>query len=150
MKIINYLFLLICYISTAQTENISIKYNTIYFTETIKTDSTYLSRLSENPKIKLDGNKGIFNNAECKCDDVSFFITEEMNFEFKIKENIVEIYNIRFKNSIQFGTGNFSTNNNQNSLEFYAIKNDGTLRQNNLFKKNYKCLSDFFKNTFNL
>lgn len=145
-----YLLLLICSISFAQNQNISVKYNTIYFTETIKNDSTYISRLSENPKIQINGNKGFFKNAECKCIGVSFFITEEMDFDFTIKENTIEIYNIRFNNSIQIGFGGVSSSKNENSLEFYAIKNDGTIRQNNQFKKNYECLSQFFKSVFNL
>ncbi len=144
-----YILLLFCCISFAQ-ENVSIKYNTIYFTENIKNDSTYISRLSENPKVTINGNKGYFKNAECKCNGVSFFISEEMNFDFNIKETTVEIYNIRFKNSVEVGFGNISTNKNENSLEYYALKNDGTLRNNKQFKKNYECLSKFFKSVFNL
>jgi hypothetical protein len=145
-----YLLLLICSISFAQTENISIKHNTIYFTEKINSDSFYISKLSDHPKIQLNSNKGFFKNAECKCPGTSSFISEEMDFDFTIKENSVEVYNIRFKNSIQVNLGGVSTSNNENSLEYYAIKNDGTLRQNNTFKNNYECLSNFFKSVFNL
>lgn len=143
-----YLLLLICSISFAQTENISIRHNTIYFTEKINIDSLYNSKLTDHPKIQLNGNKGFFKNAECKCPGTSFFISEEMNFDFIIKENTVEIYNIRFNNSIQIGFEGISTSKYENSLEFYAIKNDGTLRQNGTFKKNYECLSNFFKSVF--
>lgn len=143
-----YFLLLICSISFAQTENISIRHNTIYFTEKINIDSLYISKLTDHPKIQLNGNKGFFKNAECKCPGTSFFISEEMDFDFIIKENTVEIYNIRFNNSIQIGFEGISTSKYENSLEFYAIKNDGTLRQNGTFKKNYECLANFFKNVF--
>lgn len=145
-----YLFLFICSISFAQTENISVKHNTIYFTETINNDSTYLSKLSENPKIEIIGNKGFFKNAECKCSGTSIFMRDEFSFEFQIKNNIVEIFNIRFKNSTQLELYGIRSDNEENSLEYYAIKNDGTIRQNNQFKKNYECLSQFFKSVFNL
>lgn len=144
-----YLFLLICSISFAQTENISIKHNTIYFTEKISNDSTYLSKLTDHPKIQLNGNKGFFKNAECKCPGTSIFMRDEFNFEFSIKENIVEIYNIRFQNSSQIELYGVRTDAKESSIESLAIKNDGTLRQNGTFKKNYECLSNFFKSVFN-
>lgn len=145
-----YLLLLICSISFAQNQNISVKYNTIYFTETIKNDSTYISRLSENPKIQINGNKGFFKNAECKCSGTSIFMRDEFNFEFQIKENKVEIYNIRFQNSIQIEIYGVRSDSKESSFESLALKDDGTLRQNGTFKKNYECLSQYFKSVFNL
>jgi hypothetical protein len=145
-----YLLLLICSISFAQTENISIKHNTIYFTEKINSDSSYISKLSDHPKIQLNGNKGFFKNAECKCPGTSIFMNDEFNFEFSIKENIIEIYNIRFQNSTQIELYGVRTDSKESSIESLAIKNDGTLRQNGTFKKNYECLSNFFKSVFNL
>jgi hypothetical protein len=145
-----YLLLLICSISFGQMENISIKHNTIYFTEKISTDSTYLLKLSDHPKIQLNGNKGFFKNAECKCPGTSIFMRDEFNFEFSIKENIIEIYNIRFQNSTQIELYGVRTDSKESSIESLAIKNDGTLRQNGTFKKNYECLSNFFKSVFNL
>lgn len=144
-----YLLLLICSISFAQNQNISVKYNTIYFTETIKNDSTYISRLSENPKIQINGNKGFFKNAECKCSGTSIFMRDEFNFEFQIKENKVEIYNIRFQNSMQIEIYGVRSDSKESSLESLALKDDGILRQNGTFKKNYECLSQFFKSVFN-
>lgn len=143
-----HLLLLICSISFAQTENISIKYNTIYFTENIKIDSSYISKLTDHPKIQLSGNKGFFKNAECKCPGTSIFMNDEFSFEFQIKENEVEIYNVRFQNSSQIELYGVRTDAKESSLESFAIKNDGTLRQNATFKKNYECLSNFFKSVF--
>jgi hypothetical protein len=145
-----YFFLLICSISFAQTENISIKHNTIYFTEKISNNDTYISKLSDHPKIQLNVNKGFFKNAECKCPGTSIFMRDEFTFEFQIKENSVEIYNIRFQNSTQIELYGVRTDSKETSLETLAIKNDGTLRQNSTFKKNYECLSNFFKSVFNL
>lgn len=145
-----YLLLLICSISFAQNQNISVKYNTIYFTETIKNDSTYILRLSENPKIQINGNKGFFKNAECKCSGTSIFMRDEFNFEFQIKDYKVEIYNIRFQNSTQIEIYGVRSDSKETSFESLAIKDDKTLIQNGTFKKNYECLSQFFKSVFNL
>jgi hypothetical protein len=144
-----YLLFFICSISFAQSQNISVKYNTIYFTENIKKDSSYISRLLENPKIEFNSNKWFFKNAECKCPGTSIFMRDEFTFEFQIKENSVEIYNIRFQNSTQIELYGVRTDSKETSLETLAIKNDGTLRQNGIFKKNYECLSQFFKSVFN-
>ena len=143
-----YLLLFIFGISFGQVENTSVKYNTIYFTESIKNDSTYISKLTENPKIIITGNKGIFKNAKCNCKGNSIFMRDEFNFEFTIKDNLVEIYNVRFINSTQWELNGVKTSSLETSLESYALKKDNTLRDGAIFLKNYKCLNDFFKEIF--
>jgi hypothetical protein len=135
-------------ISFAQIENISVKFNTIYFTENIKNDSTYISRLSENPKISIAGKKGSFKNAKCNCKGSSIFMRDEFNFDFNIKDNIVEIFNIRFTNSIQMEMNGVRTTKKESPLELYALKNDNTIRDGGIFGKNFKCLNDYFQQIF--
>lgn len=147
MKVI---FLFFVILSFGQSENISVKYNTIYFTENVKKDSTYISKLIENPKITLTGNKGSFKNAKCSCKGASIFMRDEFNFDFNIKDNSVEVYNIRFINSSQWELNGVRTTKEESSLELYALKNDNTIRYSGIFVKNFKCLNDFFQQIFNL
>lgn len=145
-----YLLLLFFGISFSQTENISVKFNTIYFTQVIKNDSTYISKLTENPKINITGNKGNFKNAKCSCKGNSIFMRDGFNFDFSIKDNTVEIFNIRFINSTQWELYGTKTSSLETSLEDYALKNDNTLRDGSIFLKNYKCFNEYFQNIFNL
>lgn len=144
-----YFFILFSSFIFSQTiENVSIKYDVIYYKININKVENYNELLSKNPKLEIFENRGIGKNIKCNCKEGAFFINEEMNFEFTINDNFIEVFNIRFKNSIQINIGAASTSNSENSLEFYAIKNNGELKKNKQFIKNYKCLEDYFLKTF--
>jgi hypothetical protein len=131
-------------------QNPTIKYNIIHFEIPITNISNLEDALENHPNIeKKSDNKYFFSRSKAKCKGVSMFISEEeIFFEIKITDKI-EVYNIRFTSSIQINLGYVSSSSNEKSLETYAVKNNGELRMNNMFLKNYECLHNFFKETLN-
>lgn len=133
------------------SQNPSIKYNIIHFDIPITNNEALADVLENHPNIeKKSENKYFFSKGKVNnCKNTSWFLSNEnVYFDIKITDKI-EIYNIRFENSIQINLGYASTSRMENSLENYSIKNNGELRKNSTFIKNYECLESFFKSTFN-
>lgn len=152
MKKLFLIILLISNITFSQQTNFRVENNTIFWS--INNDKINFEALNKHPKITFtEEKKGFFQNAKSKCPGSSIFMREEFNFDFRISnENNtikIEVYNIRFKNSIQTNLYGVSTSNSDAPFENYALKNDNTLRTNNTFKKNFECLHSFFKEVFN-
>jgi hypothetical protein len=144
------LFLILFPILVA-SQNPIIKYNIIHFEIPITNISNLEDALENHPNIeKKSDNKYFFSRSKVnKRENGSWFLTnEEIYFDIKITDRI-EVYNIRFSNSIQINLGYASTSMNEKSLETYAVKNNGELRMNKTFTKNYECLHNFFKETLN-
>lgn len=141
-------FLLISLQAFCQSNNFSVKVNTLIWENVFISNETNISAvLAKHPRLKIDSTAGKLHKGSAvkiknTCPETSSYMNDDISFDFEIEESTgkyrVTVTNIKF-----------TTKNKSRKAEAYLVEK-GSIKTENKAQRDIECIENYLNRTFTL